>query len=482
MKRFQYVILSTIIIVFSSIFFLSKQTVNANDRIYAGVYIGNIDVSGMTKDEAYEEVCAYINEMKECQYEFVVARGQLVQKRIGDFEPVWNNPEVIDEAFNLGNEGNVIQRYKALKDIEYKGVVFELDISFDKELVRQFIEEECCKYDLPVEDARLSRVDGQFQIEDGTAGEIIDVDASVEYIDGYLYKYYADGHDHIYLDTIEIMPEHNRENLVIINDVLGSYTTDYSNSSQNRSLNVERAAELLNGITLYPGEELSTYGTVAPFSEANGYYMAPSYAGGQVVDSMGGGICQVSSALYNAVLKSELEVTVRSPHSMVVAYVPKSADAAISDSGKDFRFVNNTEYPIYIECISSNKKITINIYGVETRPAGRTVEYISETVEEIIPEGERIILDSAAPVGTVTLTDVHVGYRARLLKVVYEDGEEVSREVINNSTYNATPLTASVGTMTSNPDYLSRIQAAAATGSIEACMVVASEIISEGVY
>ena len=95
--------------------------------------------------------------------------------------------------------------------------------------------------------------------------------------------------------------------------------------------------------------------------------MAGSYISGKVVDSIGGGICQVSTTLYNAALLAELEITERHTHSMTVSYVDLSADAAIAESaGKDFRFVNNTDYPIYIEGIIKNKQITFNIYGKET--------------------------------------------------------------------------------------------------------------------
>ena len=114
---------------------------------------------------------------------------------------------------------------------------------------------------------------------------------------------------------------------------------------------------LINGTTLYPGEEFSTYKTVSPFSVANGYYMAGSYVSGKVVDSLGGGICQVSTTLYNAVLLAELEVTERYNHSMIVGYVDPSADAAIAESsGKDFKFVNNTDAPIYIEGYTHDKQ------------------------------------------------------------------------------------------------------------------------------
>lgn len=105
----------------------------------------------------------------------------------------------------------------------------------------------------------------------------------------------------------------------------------------------------LNGKVLYPGEEISVCDNMVPFTEENGYEPAASYANGAVVESFGGGICQVSTTLYQAVLQAELEVTERHNHSMIVKYVEPSMDAAIAEGAKDFRFVNNTEAPIYIE-------------------------------------------------------------------------------------------------------------------------------------
>ena len=88
---------------------------------------------------------------------------------------------------------------------------------------------------------------------------------------------------------------------------------------------------MINGTVLYPGDEFSANTAMAPFTEANGYYAAGSYVNGQVVDSLGGGVCQISTTLYNAVLRAELEVTMRYNHSMTVGYVDLSADAALAE-------------------------------------------------------------------------------------------------------------------------------------------------------
>ena len=270
-------------------------------------------------------------------------------------------------------------------------------------------------------------------------------------------------------------PAGTAEELAKVKDVLGTFTTSYSTSGGSRSANVANGCRLINGTTLYPGEEFSAYETVSPFSEANGYYMAGSYLNGQVVDSLGGGICQVSTTLYNAVLRAELEVTERYNHSMIVTYVDPSADAAIAESsGKDFKFKNNTEYPIYIEgTTTSDKHITFTIYGVETRDSNREVSYESVVLERINPDTEVIHADESRPVGYCSVQSAHIGYKAQLWKVVRENGVEVSREQVNSSSYMKAPRSATVGVATEDPGAYDAIMAAIATNSIDQVKAVA---------
>jgi hypothetical protein len=244
---------------------------------------------------------------------------------------------------------------------------------------------------------------------------------------------------------------------------------------------VENGCSLINGTLLYPGDEFSTYNTIKPFTEANGYYPAGSYLNGKVVESLGGGICQVSTTLYNAVLLAELDVTERYNHSMIVTYVKPSMDAAISESaGKDFKFVNNYENPIYIEGVTAGKQITFTIYGVDTRASGHKVQYISETLTTTQPDYDELIASSAQSIGYFEVTQsAHTGYTAQLWRVVTENGVEVSREVINKSTYKASPRSVTVGIASSDSSYVARMQAAIATKSLDTCKSVAAAIKSE---
>ncbi len=456
---------------------LEKSAGPEGDTIFEGVHISEVDVSGMTADEAKEAVKSYLDGIFQTELTFVTTGGNEVKASFYELAPVWNNPDVINEAASYVSKGNVIERYKMHKDMEHNGMVLPLDVGFDDSVLRSFITERCTAYDTPVENASLSRNAGQFVITPGKAGYGVDIDASIELLENGLFAQIQKGETRVELPVSDIQPEEQASELEKVKDVLGTFTTSYSSSGANRSKNVANGCRLVDGTLLYPGDEFSMLEKITPFTEANGYFLAGSYSQGQVVDSLGGGICQVSSTLYNAVLKAELQVTERHNHSMIVNYVDKSADAAIAESsGKNFRFVNNTDYPVYIEGYTENKKITFKVYGVETRPSSHKVEFESEVLSETVPENEVIITDASLPVGYISIQSAHIGYKAKLWKKTYENGVETSREEVNSSVYNATPRTAVVGIAAGDAVFSQSMQAAAASGSIDVCKATVAQL------
>lgn len=451
---------------------------NGEGNIIAdGVYIGAIDVSGMTAQAAAQAVEAHIEELKNLSLTLNVIDGNQVMVTVGELGLAWGNPETAQEAVALGKKGNVIQRYKALQDLRYESKVFDLSYDLDKELIRQFLTDQCSQYNSEARDAVLTKTESGFSITPGKSGYIIDEEASVNQIYDYITKEWNLENAQIDLVAKVDEPRGSEEELAQVKDVLGTFTTNFNSSGASRSANVTNGCNLIAGTTLYPGDEFSTYATVSPFSTDNGYYMAGSYLNGQVVDSLGGGICQVSTTLYNAVLLAELEVTERHNHSMIVSYVDPSADAAIAESaGKDFKFVNNTEYPIYIDGYVQGKDITFTIYGMETRSANRQVKYESEVLSVIKPESDVIYTDVAMPIGKVVSQAAHIGYKAQLWKVVTENGVEVSREQVNSSSYKMVPRTATVGLSTNDVNAYNEMLAAVATNNIDHVKNVAAAL------
>lgn len=448
------------------------------NKILPGIYVEDISLEGKTAEEARAQLSGYVDELSQKEISLIAVGGNVVTILPSDIGFYWANPEIVEEAAAIGQKGNVVQRYKAAKDLEHQNVVYQFDFDFDRELATQVLTEQCASFNVEAMDATLFRENDTFVIHPGQSGEVVDMEAAEKLLEQFFDGSWEREATSLELPVTKSEPRGTEEELAKVKDVLGTFSTSFKTSGSSRSANVRNGCELINGTTLYPGDEFSTYEAVAPFTEANGYYMAGSYLNGQVVDSLGGGICQVSTTLYNAVLLSELEVTERHNHSMIVTYVDPSADAAIAESsGKDFRFVNNLDVPIYIEGYTTeDKRICFTIYGMETRDSGHQVRYESEVTSKTMPDSEVIYASEGLPVGSVSVQSAHIGYTANLWKIVTENGTEVSREKINSSSYKVAPRTATVGVSTADPNAYNAIMAAIATNNIDHVKSVASAL------
>ena len=226
--------------------------------------------------------------------------------------------------------------------------------------------------------------------------------------------------------------------------VIASYTTNYSSSSANRKENIRLASAAINGKVLNPGEVFSYNTVVGPRTEAAGYKMAHVYSGGKTVDGIGGGICQVSSTLYNAVVFADLEIVYRTNHSLPVSYVPLGRDATVSYGTIDFKFKNNKETPVKIEVIADGNLLTVNIYGrkkykkdisIETKVTGSIKYSTTEIKDDTLFEGETKLEQEGANGTTV-----------EAYKIVRENGAVVSSTLLCKSSYVPTEKIVRVGT------------------------------------
>lgn len=419
----------------------------AGETILKGVSIDKLDVSGMTREEALAALESYEKNLGGQSIKLGIG-DNVVEAKLSDLGVTFDNEDLVDEAIGVGHAGNIVKRYKDQKDLQHSGKTFPLSWQTNEDTVRTYVENNCTKYDKKAQNASLTRENGAFNFVAGTEGLELNVDSAVRTISDYLENSWtSDNTEVLNLETQVTEPEGSAEELENIKDLLGSFTTSFSTSGSNRCKNVSSGASHINGTVLYPGEEFSAYETVSPFTEANGYAMAGSYLNGEVVDSMGGGICQVSTTLYNAVLRAELNVTERSPHSMTVHYVDLSEDAAIAGTYKDFKFVNSTEYPIYIEgYTTSDKKITFNIYGKETRDKNRTISFESQMVSET-PATTILQEDAGQGIGYKAVSSKgSSGYVAELYKIVKVNGVETDRIKVNKSTYKGTNRVVTYGT------------------------------------
>lgn len=318
------------------------------DTIPERVYFGDISVGGMTQEEAKEAVKEHVEKL---QSEIITLQAgkNTVQVPVSQMGLSWGNEEIVEEAAGLGKSGNLITRYKAMKDLENEDKVYELAFQIDKQMVTKVLENNAEVLNTEAENAGLTRENGSFTVIPGSQGVTVNVKESVDVLEKYFSLEWEEGAGTVEIVADVVDPKGTEEELSKVKDLLGGFNTSYASSGAGRSKNVENGANKINGSVIYPGDTFSVYEAVSPFEPENGYELAGSYENGTTVETYGGGICQVSTTLYNAVIRSELEVTERFNHSMIVSYVDPSADAAIAGTYKDLKFVNNTKAPIYIE-------------------------------------------------------------------------------------------------------------------------------------
>ena len=425
-----------------------------------GVKIGSVDVSGMTGSDAKNAVTEYINSLKTATFTLTGAEGKTVEATAEDMGVTADVDSAVEKARAVGKSGSLIRRYKETQDLKKSDVVIDMKLQVDKQKTANLLYANGDSLNVKAVNMGLKRENGAFTVIDGQDGQEVDYVQSVYAINDFLVDQWDGSNNTIQLVVNDVKPEGSEEELAKVKDVLGTFTTTFPLNSAGRTQNVTRGCESINGSVVYPGEEFSADAAMRPYTEDNGYALAASYSNGTTVESFGGGICQVSTTLYNAVIRAELEVTARFNHSMTVGYVDLSADAAIAGDYKDFKFVNNSDAPIYIEGSCSGGVLTFTVYGEETRPANRQVSFESETLETIDPEVQYNVT-SSQPVGYYHVDQSsHTGYKARLWKVVTVDGVEQSREVFNNSTYKASPKIITVGTGGASEEQAAQIQGA----------------------
>ena len=221
-------------------------------------------------------------------------------------------------------------------------------------------------------------------------------------------------------------------------DKLGTYTTRYDPTNKNRSNNLEISAEKIDGTIVLPGEIFSYNQTVGERTIAAGYKEAGAYAGGRVVQDVGGGICQTSSTLYNAVLYANLEIVERSNHQFLTSYVDAGRDATVSWGAIDFKFKNTRSYPIKIEAKVKNGVCEMSIYGIkedteyEVIIQSDVLSYISYTTkyeeDSTLQEGKEVVEQSG-----------YTGCTSEAYRILKLNGKVVSKTLLSKDTYD--PMT-----------------------------------------
>lgn len=448
MKRLKKVLL---LLGVATMIFGVATTVSAQskDKIKNGVTIDGEDVGGLTSKQAKKAVREAVEKKEDIHINIKIG-DKTCKTTLRELGYKWSNEDIVYEAMSFGKSGSIIKRYIDNKDLEHKGINYKIKMAFDKKEIKKDFKNIAEDYNVPVKNPSLKATGHGFKIIEGEQGTDVDVEKTLAKFKKYVKSSWDKKSDIDFEAVTKVAePKYTEEDCKKVSDTpMGSFTTYVSGGPANeqRNKNIANGVEKLDDHTIYPGESFSCNEQLEPWTEDNGWHPAGTYVEGEVQDSLGGGICQVSTTLYNALLRAEIKITERHDHSMAVGYVDLGADAALAGDYKDLVFYNDTDAPIYIQGKYNGGTITFNVYGHDTRKAGHKVEFVSEKVKDI-PIKKQVIKDPSQPSGYMEVKDEgHEGHVAKFFKITYEDGKEVSKELLHTSKYAMAPKKIIKGT------------------------------------
>lgn len=500
------VVLVVIIAIFSLGFGIANLF---NDKILNGVIIANVDVSNMTMSEAVQAVnSVYLEDVtRTITLNYGESSFEIYTDDIGF--GYTNADELVKQGYAYGRDGNIFQNnVVVLKSYMNTECRIETKEEIDSDKLKIAVEKAIPEQNVFAKDDYYEVSGDKLLLTKGIEGKKIDyavleervlealssrkmnieipvvVSAPISLdIDEVYVKVHKEPVDASYKEgeTFEIINEVNGIDFdkeeakslyialkpgetaevalkviepeikitdlgdILFKTLIATYTSKYDTTDKNRVTNLEIAANRCNNTILYPGDEFSYNNALGHRTTANGYKMGNSFSGGKVVKTIGGGICQVSSTLYNAVLRADLTVTDRTAHGMYVQYVPQSTDATVVDNAIDFKFKNDRKYPVKIVTTCENGVVTASIYGV--KEADEPTIDIETKILETIAYTTQKQNDSTMKKGTTKVVQKPVnGYVSESYKVYYKNGNEVSRELISKDKYAPTNEIINVGT------------------------------------
>jgi len=429
------------------------ETTVINDVFADGIYIMNIDMSGKTKEQALELLNEAITKRNETIETGIIVDGttyELKSEQLGVTNDVEN---IIDEALSYSKS----LRSTDTEDAAMQQKNFKVSFSYDINAISSVLREYSNKIDIQAENAAVDvqknkdesrELTGtEIAFTEGEHGRKLDIDATAEALISRLEKDDFSSMAAI-LEVTE--PDYSKADLESLYEVIGTYETTYSDSKPNRRFNIWKMADAINGVRIEPGKTWSINEQAGPRTNERGYKDAPGITNGELVDQPGGGICQVSSTLYNAVIRAELEIVEKYNHSWRQGYTDGGLDATISTDWPDFKFANNKDNPVFIlvDCDGENRKIRVSIYGPR-REDGMTIGFSSEKIDEFRDKPEKTIEDPTLPAGERKIKQQErIGEVYQVYKHWYnEKGDEIKIEPYEKVTYKYNPAIVYVGTM-----------------------------------
>ena len=413
------------------------------DKIYPGVQAYGIDLGGKSKEEAINIMNDQLISLIGNKVINVTVGDKSFELKYSDINPSVSADETVEEALSYGKDKGMFEKKKIIKD----GVDYNVDtvLSYDEEKVKEFINSVNDQVKVDAVDAKISVNGGSISVTPEVIGKQLNTDDLFNKI-----KECIDPNpEKIEAVTIELQdysPRITSADLNKITGIMSSYSTTFGTSDKGRVENLRISTAYINGTLLMPGDEFSYNNTIGETTPERGYKEANTYVGSKIVPGYGGGVCQVSSTLYRAIIQANIRSTERRNHSMTVGYAKPGLDATVAAGYIDYRFVNTYDFPIYIQGYLSGNQVVFNVWGNKEAMGGKTYELVNEILETYNYGTEEVKDANLAEGARVVTSAGSNGCKASGYLITYENGVQVNKELISTDVYSSRNQVVSVGT------------------------------------
>ena len=403
------------------------------DRIYTHVYIHGVTVGGMSREEAEAALMERFQPGLEARKINYTVNGEpAAEFTFADFGAAFNFGDLVESALEYSHLRNLPRRIARMFGRPHE-ITEPPRFAFNPERMEDVMAKLSKELDVHPRNAAMAEENGFLVVKEEQSGHGVDIEAAAEATREIL-SGLTGGVVELSIKTIQ--PRYTVADFDFTKSVLGYFETPYLDDDSARVRNVRIASQRIHNQVLYPGGVFSAGAVIAANDPASGYEAAIVLVRGEPVEDIGGGVCQVVTTLYNAILRAELEVVQRHNHSARVSYADLGFDATVAGDYFDLKFKNNTPRPLLISSRTENGMLYVGIYGYETRDSARSLRFVARQVELIPPEPYREVVDPTLSRGESYVTlESQMGYRIELFKYVYMHGQRVEEVKINTSVY-----------------------------------------------
>ncbi len=414
-----------------------------SDRIYPGVTVKELDLGNMSRERARQVLTDYGEVMRE-KTANVTFQGGSGSFRLAEVDFRLDAASTAEKAWLVGRRGNFIRQWQERREVARNGLEIPFDFTFSTDKLLAVLENITKEVRVPPRDARLViNADNTIEIVESTKGIGIDIRNATASFQKIIKE---DSSVPLEVKLIEIIPSKTTEDIknLRVNGLIADYTTRFDVGKTNRVYNIKVAASALDGLIIKPGEVFSFNEIVGPRSEEKGYKMAPTILNNEFIDSLGGGVCQVSTTLYNTLLQADVEMLERSSHSLVISYVPLGQDAAVAYGSKDLKFRNNLPAAIVIKTSVEGDRVTIKLFS---DAALRKTVKINHSIIKEYPFKLVYKDDPTLPKGQQKVDQKGTkGYRVTSRITIFQNGQYIGEKSLLPSYYKPLDEIILVGT------------------------------------